>query len=612
MTSRSLSPEENELRRMIQACRKPTDLLKFGHHGKPKWRKFHLGYTRESGWFIEWSSKDKSKETKLALKNIKKLTFGQQTAKFERLSRQDVASKSFSLWYQLGEKKDTLDLVAENEILFNTWTQAIISLVRNKVSQNVLQIVQPMGEDHQRSLDALAISSIKLGHLKVKKKYEAALETINVVYGFGLNTWGQLSGSDSEVRLPLLMTLNTGESVTEIASGWSHTTLLMSDGSLEQLGHKLATAFDKDQRTPSSVKVSQTIDGVACGRLHNAFLTEDGNVYTWGCNFYGQLGHGDNTNRSMPTYTAGLTNAEITEICCGLDYTVALSQNAIFTWGCGRKGVLGHGDEKNRTVPTLVKGIDTPNGVACGAHHMLAWSKNASKMYSWGANASGQLGLGHCRDMSTPQEIPKLSGSLTVITAACGGAHSIAVTMEKKGLKTSKVWSFGSNSTGQCAQGSVGEAAKILEPVIVDSLERIQEVVCGSMHTLARSEDGMVWASGCNRFGQLGIEGGTKYLNRFTVVTSLKDKNPRALAASGMHSFVLCPKKWLRDDEVDNCMRCKTLFTFINRRHHCRNCCGIFCNKCSSKKIAILSLRLTAPQRVCDQCYLQLRNKERK
>jgi len=43
----------------------------------------------------------------------------------------------------------------------------------------------------------------------------------------------------------------------------------------------------------------------------------------------------------------------------------------------------------------------------------------------------------------------------------------------------------------------------VLVPTHVKDLDKIQEVACGSMHTLARSEDGGVWASGCNHFGQL-------------------------------------------------------------------------------------------------------------
>ncbi len=36
---------------------------------------------------------------------------------------------------------------------------------------------------------------------------------------------------------------------------------------------------------------------------------------------------------------------------------------------------------------------------------------------------------------------------------------------------------------------------------------------------------------------------------------------------------------WLKDESVDNCMKCKTVFGVIDRKHHCRDCGRIFCNK---------------------------------
>ena len=60
-------------------------------------------------------------------------------------------------------------------------------------------------------------------------------------FRFGLNSWGQLSGTNPKEITPALLVLKSGESITEIASGWAHTVMLMTDGMLEQLGHKLAT-----------------------------------------------------------------------------------------------------------------------------------------------------------------------------------------------------------------------------------------------------------------------------------------------------------------------------------------------------------------------------------
>lgn len=84
------------------------------------------------------------------------------------------------------------------------------------------------------------------------------------------------------------------------------------------------------------------LDSIACGRLHNAMLTENGDVYTWGSNFFGQLGLGDAKDRKEPTFVSQIIDMkaqiEISEIACGSDFTAAISNNFVFTWGCGKKG----------------------------------------------------------------------------------------------------------------------------------------------------------------------------------------------------------------------------------------------------------------------------------
>jgi len=293
-------------------------------------------------------------------------------------------------------------------------------------------------------------------------------------------------------------------------------------------------------------------------------------------------------------------------ITTGADFTAAVVDSALLTWGCGKYGVLGHGDEKNLFTPTPVNGINIVGGLACGAHHIVAWSSMPTHtMYSWGLNSSGQLGHGHTKNLARPQEI-KAFPTPKLISVSCGAAHTIVVTYEIAGSKT---WGFGSNSCGQLALDEVGQGSKIVSPQVIQSLRGavgVQEVACGALHSLARTESGVVYATGSNTFGQLGFDS-KGFVNRFTVIKSLKGKNPRSISCGGTHSFVMCPKTWLKDDDVTNCMKCRSVFTFIKRKHHCRNCCGIFCNDCSSRRIAILTLKLKTPQRVCDACYVQIK-----
>jgi len=79
--------------------------------------------------------------------------------------------------------------------------------------------------------------------------------------------------------------------------------------------------------------------------------------------------------------------------------------------------------------------------------------------------------------------------------------------------------------------------------------------------------------------------------------------------------------RWKLDSEEDNCegKNCRKKFGVFTRKHHCRRCGGLFCDKCSSKK-ADLTFALTGEERggtvqqtataqnvkrarVCDACY---------
>lgn len=66
---------------------------------------------------------------------------------------------------------------------------------------------------------------------------------------------------------------------------------------------------------------------------------------------------------------------------------------------------------------------------------------------------------------------------------------------------------------------------------------------------------------------------------------------------------------WVQDGLVSTCMmdKCTTRFSYFERRHHCRYCGKVFCQKCSAQESVILSRNIYKPVRVCDICFTALR-----
>jgi len=67
---------------------------------------------------------------------------------------------------------------------------------------------------------------------------------------------------------------------------------------------------------------------------------------------------------------------------------------------------------------------------------------------------------------------------------------------------------------------------------------------------------------------------------------------------------------WTKDSEAVACKLCSKEFNIARRKHHCRNCGGIFCDGCSDNKMQLPSS--SKPLRVCDTCYTLLINKQSK
>ena len=130
---------------------------------------------------------------------------------------------------------------------------------------------------------------------------------------------------------------------------------------------------------------------------------------------------------------------------------------------------------------------------APAAKHGLALLPNG-QIAGWGANEFAQVQAGQGEFVQNPQRI-SLPGTKALAVAA-GSRHSLAVD------ETGRVWAWGDNSSGQLGLGHTKPVTGMA--LVTDLPVRASFIAAGAQHSMALLTDGTVWVWGANNLGQLG------------------------------------------------------------------------------------------------------------
>jgi len=115
------------------------------------------------------------------------------------------------------------------------------------------------------------------------------------------------------------------------------------------------------------------IKKIAGGVSHTVLLTKKGEVYSWGRNHYGQLGHG--IDDEMVEEPRKIENIErVVDIACGALHTVLVTRDGVvYAFGLTRDGRIPSSNEKEKSPMVVCEEIKKNKvvGVACGKRHTL-------------------------------------------------------------------------------------------------------------------------------------------------------------------------------------------------------------------------------------------------
>ncbi|ERM94419.1 hypothetical protein AMTR_s00010p00256680 [Amborella trichopoda] len=441
--------------------------------------------------------------------------------------------------------------------------------------------------------------------------------------GGGIQRLGSSSGAKMDSLLPKALESAVVLDVHNIACGSRHATLVTKQGEVfswgEESGGRLGHGIEADVAQPKLVDAlsGMNVELVACGEYHTCAVTMAGDLYTWGdgTHNFGLLGHGTEVSHWVPKRVSGpLEGIHVSSISCGPWHTaVVTSAGQLFTFGDGTFGALGHGDRACTSTPREVeslKGLRTMR-VACGVWHTAAIVEIIVGSSSSSNTSSGKLftwGDGDKGRLGHGDKEPKVIPTCVASLVEpnfCQVACGHSLTIA---LTTSgRVYTMGSTVYGQLGNPHAdGKLPTCVEGKIRNSF--VEEITCGAYHVavLTSRTEVYTWGKGAN--GRLG-HGDTDDRNTPTLVEALRDKQVKSVVCGSNFTAVICLHKWVSCADQSICSGCHLPFGFRRKRHNCYNCGLVFCNACSGKKSlkASLAPNINKPYRVCDDCYLKLK-----
>jgi alpha-tubulin suppressor-like RCC1 family protein len=248
-----------------------------------------------------------------------------------------------------------------------------------------------------------------------------------------------------------------------------------------------------------------TFDSISSSLVFNIAITKDGDLYGWGRSSEGQLIK-DNSNHFLASPTKlEFTMGPVSQISMLPDGACAISKNdsKIYCWGTNSYGSLGNGgtDVNKIYKPTKIASDLTFSEIATvGGYSTCAISKEENKLYCWGDNRYGEIGIAdHKTDIYKPTEISLPDGVNKFIKVSAGEGHICAI------ADTGNTYCWGRNKVGQLGNGTKDN--QFDSPQLVNSDIKFKEILAVGDLTCGISKDSTAvycWGQNANNGGSLG------------------------------------------------------------------------------------------------------------
>ena len=231
------------------------------------------------------------------------------------------------------------------------------------------------------------------------------------LWSCGNNFFGQLCLENRDMQLTFKQT--SFSDIVKVSIGAYHSLFQNNKGEIYACGANSSGElglgfFDSFQITPTLIpNLPLNIIEFVCGNSHSLFLDSDGNVFSVGSNYRGQLGLANNTNQNTLHQIPDLPSIQSIS-CVGFSsYLIDFGGN-LWSFGDNENGQLGHGngDSFATNLPTKIECLKDIRQISYGSrgNHFLA-KDSQNQIFVTGSNCYGQLGTGDTQSISIPKEI---------------------------------------------------------------------------------------------------------------------------------------------------------------------------------------------------------------
>ncbi|XP_020956424.1 probable E3 ubiquitin-protein ligase HERC6 isoform X7 [Sus scrofa] len=246
-----------------------------------------------------------------------------------------------------------------------------------------------------------ALKTLPVRLVSCGKEHSLAVCHRGRVFAWGAGSEGQLGTGDfKEVNfIPKKITL-TDIKIIQVSCGHYHSLALSEDGQVFSWGKNSDGQLGLGKEVPSQASPQRvrSLEGiplaqVAAGGAHSFALSLPGTSFGWGSNRAGQLALSGNNVPAQaykPRSVGALKNLGVIYISCGYEHTAVLTQDGkVFTFGDNSYGQLGHSPTAEKRGPRLVERIEgLVSQIDCGSYHTLAYVYTTGQVVSFGRGPS--------------------------------------------------------------------------------------------------------------------------------------------------------------------------------------------------------------------------------